>query len=400
MKVVIAMDRAFLTHEGQYFETTCFGRPFFDDYLRVFDSVTVLARAEPVTTLPSGALQSNGGRVSFRTLPNLRQVRWALQGRLLASPILSQEISEAGAVVARVPSELGWWAAQQAVRMNKPYMIEVLSDPTSAYTAAGNGSIFSLFGHLWIRRLRKLAKGAAAASYVNGQTLPRSFPVRDGVPFEAISSIRLDPAGIVSSPRAGYVDTRPLRIITVGSLTQRKAPCDLVEAASILRTRGIDVELDFVGDGPERPRLIAAGERLGLTANMRLHGHVADRSLLNHLLDQSDLYATASSSEGLPRAVLEAMARGLPAVGTRIQGIDEIVRPADLFDVGDIPSLAAIIERLVKTPGLMAEVSAHSLNTVRDYASDVLSPRRIRLYTALRAEAEARRSFTPAAANL
>lgn len=388
MKVVIATDRAFLAFRGAYYDTTCFGRPFFDDYLRVFDEATVVARSEEPAQLPAGAARSDGDKVRFRTLPNHRQIRWAIAGRLPARRVLTEEISDAGAVVARVPSELGWWAACEARRRKKPYMIEVLSDPTSAYTTAGTGPHFALFGRLWTRRLRQLAMGAHAASYVNGQTLPRLFPVAAGTPYEAVSSIRLHSGDVVPVPRVFGGFRGPIRLISVGALSKRKRPCDLLAAAGLLRARGIAAEVHFAGEGPERERVEATAARLGLSGTVHLHGHVADRSRLVSLLDECDLFALPSASEGLPRAALEAMSRGLPAVGTRIQGLDEILRPAELFEVGDVERLAAIVERLYRDPGALSALSAQGLETVRSYCSEALSPKRIRLYTALRHRAE------------
>ena len=70
-----------------------------------------------------------------------------------------------------------------------------------------------------------------------------------------------------------------------------------------------------------------AGE-LNLTAHVRFHGHIAGRENIERILDGADLFVMTSASEGMPRAMIEAMSRGLPAIGSAVGGITEILKAA------------------------------------------------------------------------
>jgi glycosyltransferase involved in cell wall biosynthesis len=110
----------------------------------------------------------------------------------------------------------------------------------------------------------------------------------------------------------------PRRILTVGRLSREKNHAMLIEAA-----RGLDdVEIHVAGSGPEREELEARARGAGVT--LILHGTVPQREL-GELYRSADVFVLASLSEGLPKALLEAMASGVPCVGTEVPGIQDLL---------------------------------------------------------------------------
>ncbi|MDJ0869898.1 MAG: glycosyltransferase [Myxococcota bacterium] len=87
-----------------------------------------------------------------------------------------------------------------------------------------------------------------------------------------------------------------------------------------------DAHLALVGDGPERPALAARAAALGLTGRVHFAGECRDP---RPWLASFDVFALASDHEGLPNAVLEAMACGLPVVATDVGGVGEAVRDGE-----------------------------------------------------------------------
>lgn len=103
------------------------------------------------------------------------------------------------------------------------------------------------------------------------------------------------------------------------------------------------IEFHVVGGGGELPRLRRMVEERGVARRVRLHG-----ALENPLgvVRQCDLLVAPSRSDGMPNAVLEALAAGVPAIGSRVDGIELILRhPELLFDAGDAVELAARVRR-------------------------------------------------------
>ena len=109
---------------------------------------------------------------------------------------------------------------------------------------------------------------------------------------------------------------------TVARFDPVKALDSLLRAFALAAARYPAARLVLVGDGPEAPRLRALSATLGIEARVRLAGPIADAS---RLLPALDLYVSASRKEGLPLALLEAMACELPVAATRVPGHVDVV---------------------------------------------------------------------------
>jgi glycosyltransferase involved in cell wall biosynthesis len=144
----------------------------------------------------------------------------------------------------------------------------------------------------------------------------------------------------------------------------------LLEAAARLRA---PYRLRIVGDGPDRPHLSAAVERLGLTARVELSGGLTHAEL-PAVYAGSDVVVVPSISDssgdrdGLPNVLVEAQSQRLPCIATRLPGVAELMeegRTGLLVPPGDRPALAAVLERLIRSPGLRARLGAAGEARVR-----------------------------------
>jgi phosphatidyl-myo-inositol dimannoside synthase len=376
--VLLVTDHAFHEEHGRLLDNYCFDEAFFADYVKVFGSVRLACRVE-TRPPPAGAFPAGGPGVQWEALPNLRGARWLLWAATGGRRQMRSLVAQADCVVVRVPGELGWWASLAARDAGRPLMMEVVGEPRSGWKTTRTGPIASVIAALQARRLRRLARWVDAASYVNRTELPRLYPCRAEVPWEAISSVRLDRSQLRPARRAPH-DAAALRVAFVGTFTRRKRVADIVLACSAVRAQGLDVSAVLVGDGPDRPSVEDAVRRHELSGAIRLPGHIADRDALWALLDDSDSFVMPSASEGLPRAVLEAMARGLPAIGSHIPGHAEVLAPEAMYPVGDHAALTSMLAGLSTDPRLYRRLSEHSATTAEGFLDEALSPRRRRLY--------------------
>ena len=106
-------------------------------------------------------------------------------------------------------------------------------------------------------------------------------------------------------------------------------------------------------------------------------------------LDAADLFVMPSRTEGLPKAMIEAMARGLPCIGSRVGGIPELLEEEEMFRPDDPGNLAAKIAEVLGDPARMARLSRRNLEVARRYTADVLRTRRNEFYLRVRAGTEA-----------
>ena len=116
----------------------------------------------------------------------------------------------------------------------------------------------------------------------------------------------------------------PLRLVFVGSLSDRKQPGLLLPALAALRAISQDARLDIVGAGPLDADLRAQAQHLGLNTAVRMHGFLDDPA---RLVAQADVFVLPSLAEGMSRAALEALHLGLPCVMRDADGNSELITP-------------------------------------------------------------------------
>jgi glycosyltransferase involved in cell wall biosynthesis len=146
-------------------------------------------------------------------------------------------------------------------------------------------------------------------------------------------------------------NVRP-RLICVGRLSPEKGHFGLLEAFAQVRTSGVDGDLVFVGDGPERARIERAIDNLDLRANVSLKGALDEQATLQQIAN-ADILVLPSFMEGLPVVLMEAMALGLPVIASRVAGIPELVTDDQeglLFCPTDWNELAEKIGQLIADP--------------------------------------------------
>lgn len=144
----------------------------------------------------------------------------------------------------------------------------------------------------------------------------------------------------------------PCHIAYVGRLVHGKGVQDLLRAVAALREDFPHISLSVAGNGPYRGFLGCLASELGIQDRISFVGNL-DTSGIRDLLWRSAILANPSHSEGLPRAVLEAAAAGVPIVATDVGGTREIVAPdcGILVPPGDISRLAGALRRLISDPG-------------------------------------------------
>jgi len=157
-------------------------------------------------------------------------------------------------------------------------------------------------------------------------------------------------------PRPRPTEDRLVTVTCVARLEPVKNHDLLFQAVRLLRQRAERVRVWLVGDGVLREQYQRRVHELGIDDMVEFLGYRDD---IVELLSQTDIAVLASIKEGMPRAVLEAMAMGLPVVATRAPGTREAVRHREtglLVELGDVDGLAAALSLLIGDPSLRARM--------------------------------------------
>jgi glycosyltransferase involved in cell wall biosynthesis len=375
---------------------------FWERYLEVFDTVRIVARATRVEHAPEGWQPVTGSNILFHGLPDFHGPWQCLKQYPAIQATVRAAAPTQGAVILRVASQVANILESQLHHRNYPYALEVVGDPYEVFApGVVDHPLRSFFRWHFSRHLRRQCLRAIGVAYVTKQALQQRYPpslmsasvsdvdlpesaVLGGLASTHYSSVELEAAGIVGTVRRAK-QHGPYQLVTVGSLAQLYKGIDvLIEAVALCVRSGFDVTAVIVGDGRYRPLLMAQAERMGLASRIRFLGQVTAGDPVRRTLDASDLFVLPSRTEGLPRVVIEAMARALPCIGSAVGGIPELLDARDLVRVGDPAELAAKIQEVLKNPSRMETMSRRNLAASRDYIDSVLAERRRHFYQHVR----------------
>lgn len=147
---------------------------------------------------------------------------------------------------------------------------------------------------------------------------------------------------------------------TVGNLTDKKAHDTLLAAFAATRARVPEAHLVIVGDGPLREKLETLASSLGVADHVTFAGSRGD---VFELLPGFDVFALSSRHEGLPIALIEALASALPCVCTTVGGVPEVVvdgREGLLVPPADPEAFSSALAALLLDPDQRAEMASRA----------------------------------------
>jgi glycosyltransferase involved in cell wall biosynthesis len=162
----------------------------------------------------------------------------------------------------------------------------------------------------------------------------------------------------------------------------------IIDAVRMCKEINLHFRLVLVGDGGLRREIERRAERQGVTDRIRFAGQLPAGSVIRSELDGADLFILPSLQEGMPRALLEAMARALPCVASRVGGVPEVLDPEFLVPPRDAQALAMKLQSVLSDPARLSEMSAQNLQKALNYEDSKLSPKRQDFYRQVRMSAE------------
>ena len=407
MNLTVTLEHRFArTLDGRVWTRTTFAHRFWERYLEVFESVRVVARAWEARDLSGDWKRVDGDLVSFVGVPfYVGPWRYLLNRGKVVSAMKSAVHLE-DAVIMRVPSQLATVLMPQLRRNRHPYGLEVVGDP---YDVFGPGAVrhpIRPFFRWWFsQQLRWQCAHAIAGAYVTEYALQRRYPLDAGCLSFYYSNVEITDSSfspndrsLISSfhysdidisqtlyaggSRHGSRNRETFKLVTVGSLEQLYKGTDiLIDAVARCVKDGFDLKLFIVGGGKHKSELEARAMAKGLGDRAFFLGELSAGDAVRQRLDEADLFILPSRTEGMPRAMIEAMARGLPCIGTAVGGIPELLPSEDMVPPNDAPALAKKIREVLAEPERMIQMSRRNLAKVEEFREENLRRRRVQFYS-------------------
>ena len=389
MNVLVAVDaQLFMTPDGKVWSKTIYGYDFWKRYLDVFETVKVVSRLGKADyTQVEGYLRSDGDNVSFAPLPMVRGMKGYVKNVISFLKDAKKAVRDEDCAIIRLPSIPATFVEFVYARKHKPYVLEVVVDPLNAY--AGN----KLAAKVLTEQLRKSCLNANGVSYVTQYALQEQYPSRARISgknteeyFESYySSIILKDGFFAPARDYSKIGNKVKLVHTANNINNDVKGHDVViEVVNRLNDLGIDASVTFIGDGDLRPELEKMAEVLGVGTKVVFTGLLGSAMEVREKLLDADIFILPTKAEGLPRAVIEAMAVGLPCLSTPVNGIPELLEKEYMFDPMDSQGFTKKIIELLQNPEKMGQTSMRNINKAREYEETVLQQRRIEFYTKLK----------------
>lgn len=361
----------------------------WSNYLTWFDEVVVLARVGAHGEADPKKTRADGPGVSFYPLPDYLGPWQYLRALPDLRVRVRKAVAQCDAFILRVPGLIGRLTWRELKKRRIPYSLEVVGDP---WDVLGPGTwpnpFRPMFRRLGARNLQEMCREATAIHYVTQYALQRRYQPGAKSFVVAFSDILTDlgcvpPETLEDRYRRierSTEQTKSQRVVHIGfigSLARLyKGPDVLLRAAALCRGLGLDCAITMVGDGLYAGAMKNLARDLQIDDRTTFLGQIPFGKPVLAYLDSVDLFAIPSRQEGLPRALVEAMARGCPCIGSSVGGIPELLDPGDLVPPNDPEALARKIMEIVRDPQRMKRMSERNLERAKQYDPGILKEKR------------------------
>lgn len=384
MRVVVYLEERFVCDRDGNYYSVVFGDDYWARYLSVFSSVLVVARTEltSIECITEKHQLIRDKRISFASLPSYKgPLQFSIVFFWLLFSIFKCSRVD-GVHILRLPGAIGGLALPFFLFSRRAFGVELVGDPYSVFANGGvGGRLSSVYQRIFTSLTRKACRSAAAVAYVTKYAMQAAYPTSSGAFTTHYSSIQLDSTLIVGSREIEQVSSDcSFSILMVGSMEQRYKGFDvMIRALRILCDNNFNVVVKIAGEGAYKAELELLVHKLGLSQHVFFLGLLSRSSVLS-LMDEVDLFVMPSRTEGLPRALIEAMARGLPALGSNVGGIPELLHNDFIFESENYAQLASMIGALIGDIPRFSEMSKANIEVARAYEIDELRVRQRAFY--------------------
>lgn len=269
-------------------------------------------------------------------------------------------------VVVKLPGIIGMIAIVFATIQRKPIVAQVVGDIDSVLRSGTAGIAGRLLAPFATWLTRQCVLQADAVRYVTRATLQRKYPASRAALVSPYSDVVID-----ETMKLRESEPDGSRMVCVGSQeNQYKGQQLAIQAVALLAPSFPSLKLTLVGSGRYQVELRDLCKSLGISQKVEFVGHVSSPENLVDILDASTLFVLPSLTEGLPRALIEAMSRGLPCIGSSVGGVPELLSAEYCFEPNQPDQIAALAGQLLASPALRKEAGAKNLEAVRAYSTE------------------------------
>lgn len=365
MQITFVHDHPFRRVDGVYYSTGGLSNEVLTRYTSYCDSLVVVARIKDEDSAKERWSRITNSKVQICGNKNVRYRE------------LKNKVKAADRVIIRLPSILGLRAVWYARKYNKKYFVEVVGCAWDALWNHGmTGKIVAPFIFL---ANRVVISKAPCVLYVTENFLQSRYPSSGktiGCSDVEIDDMKED---IKKYRLNRIINSRGKLILgTIGAVDVKyKNQQAIISALGILNKAGYkNYEYQLVGNG-DKSYLEDLVKKNEVSDQVIFKGGIPHENIYDWL-DSIDVYVQPSKQEGLPRAVVEAMSRGVPVLASNRGGMPELIDDNFLFDPNNIFGIAELIRDL--DIDKLRSMSTLCFRKAAEYQKSKLGEKRDRFY--------------------
>lgn len=255
-----------------------------------------------------------------------------------------------------VPNHISPAVRRAVSKIGAPLLSIVVGDGSEVAKAIFPWPLKHVIAQLSLQSTRRVVRESTAVVYVTLETLQHKYPAAVGVPTLARTDLRIQEDLFSRPPKVTAIDPkRGVSVIAVGSQQQTYKGHDLLLGAiAHLQRDRHRIRATIVGDGIFHDSLVEQAKDLGIQ-DVNFVRSLDGSDEVARVVREHDIFIMPSRTEGMPRALLEAMAVGTLSLGSRVGGIPEVLSEECLFDPNSAEAIVAILEGFLSTPTLANE---------------------------------------------
>ncbi|MGY3815705.1 glycosyltransferase [Globicatella sulfidifaciens] len=331
MRLLFAHDHIFYRFDDVMYSTGGLSKEMIERYTSVFDEVQIVSRQVALKYFNEKLTVASTDNVDFTPVPNFKSLINYVK-ITEAKSIIEREVINSDAIIARLPSSIGNIAIEIAKKNNIPYLIEVVACPWDAlWNHSLKGKVVAPFSYY---KMKQLVEESKFTVYVTEKFLQKRYPTK-GMNTNCSNVALQEFNEDVLRKRMERIENKttqePIIIGTTAAIdVKHKGQQYVIKALGKLKSEGItNYQYHLVGGGNQE-YLKKIAEKHGVSDQIRFLGTMPHNKVFEWL-DSIDLYVQPSRQEGLPRALVEAMSRAVPAFGARTAGIPELLDDKFIF---------------------------------------------------------------------
>ncbi|QKQ71175.1 glycosyltransferase family 4 protein [Acinetobacter sp. 10FS3-1] len=297
--------------------------------------------------------------------------------------IIIEQFNKSQTLIVRLPSFLGIFVLILNLFFQKKYFIELVGDPQEALITSKKkvGFLFKYFIYIFSAFNKFFVKKADGVIYVTQYDLQKRYPTKKLQTYASNVEVNIKPLNL-SLDEYTLKNEKNIKVGLIGSFNNEYKGIDTaLKAIHLLKQKDCIVQLHILGSGKLKDYYLEMAKELKIAGQIYFDGSLAGGEAVLKWLKDLDLYIQPSRTEGLPRALIEAMSVGLPAVATKVGGIPELLPDEFLVPSNNSLELAEKIKMLIHSQQLRYEQGKANYEKAKEYDSQILRERRMKFWS-------------------